>query len=198
MHPTFKRLILILCACTLLPLPAGACVGKTLLIGSSGTPQQEILAHMLAILVGERTGTTAKVVRFPSAAAVHEALGKAELDLQVAYTGQGLVEVLKQPPQADRDAVYRSVKESYNQELNLVWLAPFGFEEPRVVPAGLPAQAAPVARKDTLKKFPALSRLIDKLGGLIDAAAMRKLEAEAQGRPAPEVARAFLKAQRLI
>lgn len=182
-----------------LPLvnPAEACVGKSLLIATTGSPQQDILAQMLALLIAERTGTTVKVVPFANAAAAHEALTKADLDIQVQYSGQGLVEVLKKPAVADRNAVFQAVKESYNQDLNLVWLAPFGFDGSGSA-SGVPSQAAPVVRKDTLKKFPALSRLINKLGGSIDAATMQKLEAEAKTKPAQEVARAFLKAGKYI
>jgi osmoprotectant transport system substrate-binding protein len=60
------------------------------------------------------------------------------------------------------------------------------------------AQAAPVVRKDTLKKFPALARLINKLGGAIDASAMQRLEAKAAGENIAAVARQFLKDGQLI
>lgn len=195
MSKTLKVLCLGLCALALfLPLarPAQACVGKTLLIATTGSPQQEVLAQILAILIGERTGTTVKVVAFPSVAAAHEALSKADLDIQVQFSGQGLVEMLKKPALTDRDAAFQMVKEAYNQELNLVWLAPLGFSDAKF------GQAAPVVRKDTLKKFPALSRLINKLGGAIDDATMHRLEAEAKARPAQDVARAFLKAGKFI
>lgn len=179
-------------------VPASACVGKTLLIGSAGSPQQEILAQMLAILISERTGTTTKVVSMANPATAHEALLKADLDIQVEYTGVAQASVLKAPAIADGEALYQAVKAAYNQDLNLVWLAPFGFDEANLAPGGMVAQPAPVVRKDTLKKFPALARLINKLGGTIDTPTMQKLEAEAKGKPAPEVARAFLKANKLI
>lgn len=175
-----------------------ACVGKTLVIGAKGTPQQELLAEMLAILIAERTGTSVKVVKFDDTAATHAALMKAELDLYVEYTGVGQLDVLKGESLTDSTALYQAVKERYNQELNLVWLDPLGFEEPRVVPEGTPAQAAPVVRKDTLKKFPALARLINKLGGAISPETMQGLEARLAGEGAREVARSFLKAGRFI
>lgn len=181
-----------------LAIPAGACVGKTLVIGSTGTVQQQVLAEMLSVLISERTGTTVKVVSYPDVQQAHKALLKADLDMLINYTGVGRVEILKQPPIADPDQLYREVKHAYNQELNLVWLKPLGFDEPRVAPPGTTAEAAPVVRKDTLKKFPALARLIDKLGGKIDAVAMHKLEQEAASEPARQVARSFLKANRLI
>lgn len=179
-------------------LPAAACVGKTLVIGHTGTPQQEVLAQAIALLIAERTGTTAKVVRYDSAAAAHEALRKADLDIAVEYTGVAQAQILKGAAIADPDALFQTVKEAYNQDLNLVWLTPFGFDEPRVAPAGMKAQAAPVVRKDTLKKFPALARLINKLGGAIDAAQMQGLEAATAKRSPQEAAREFLKAGKFI
>lgn len=177
---------------------AQSCVGKSLLIGSSGTVQQDVLAEILAMLISERTGTTAKVVRLDSPSASHNALLKADLDMLVEYTGNGQVEVLKGPQIADPQQLFDAVKSRYNEELNLVWLQPFGFDEPRAVKIPIPAQAAPVVRKDTLKKFPALARLLNKLGGLIDASTMQKLEASAKAGTARDVARSFLKSNRLI
>lgn len=150
--------------------PVRACVGKTLHIASSGSIQQEILAHTLATLISERTGTTTKVDRFDGPQAAHDALGKADIDIAVEYTGQARSEILKKPAIAENQALYEAVREEYNQNLNLVWLAPFGFIDARL------GQAAPVARKDTLKKFPALARLINKLGNSINEATMARLE----------------------
>lgn len=196
-----NRLALIFTAALLalaMALPAAACVGKTLVIGHTGTPQQEVLAQTIALLIGERTGTTAKVVRYDSAAAAHEALRKADLDIVVEYTGVAQAQILKGAAIADPEALFQAVKEAYNQDLNLVWLTPFGFDEPRIAPAGMKAQAAPVVRKDTLKKFPALARLINKLGGAIDAAQMQGLEAAVAKKSPQEAAREFLKAGKFI
>lgn len=178
--------------------PASACVGKTLVVGYAGTVQQEVLAQLLSILITERTGTTVKTVRYDTPAAVQEAMLKADLDIAVQYTGVAQVEVLKGKAIADPEALYQAVKAGYNQDLNLVWLSPLGFDEPRLAPVGTVAQAAPVVRKDTLKKFPALSRLINKLGGTIDAGRMHELEAQAGKKDAREAARNFLKAGKLI
>lgn len=173
--------------------PVRACVGKTLHIASAGSVQQDILAEALAILISERTGTTVKVDRFDSAGAVHDAVGKADLDIIVEYAGRARSAVLKKPAIAEKAALYEAVRDDYNQNLNLVWLAPFGFS------AGADGQAAPVARKDTLKKFPALARLINKLGNLIDETTMARLEGQVKGgKSASAVARTFLKESKLI
>ncbi len=181
-----------------LPVPAVACVGKTIVVGALDTPQQQLLANMLAVLIGERTGTTVKVVPAATHEAAHQALLKAELDMYVGYTGVAQVKLLGAPPLADQAALYKAVKDRFNQELNLVWLEPFGFADPRLAPSGTVAEAAPVVRKDTLKKFPALARLINKLGGTISLETMQKLEAGVKGDNAKDVARKFLKENRLI
>lgn len=194
----FLRGMLALMLALVLSTPAVACVGKTLMIGATESSQQQVLAQLLAVLIGERTGTTVKVVTYESSQQLHDALLKADLDMYIEYTGVGQVDILHAAPLTDSDALYKAVKEVYNQDLNLVWLKPLGFEAPELVPAGVPAQAAPVVRKDTLKKFPALARLINKLGGKVSNEAMHQLEQEAGTQPANQVARAFLKQNRLI
>lgn len=192
------RTLALLCGVALLSsgvtLPtADACVGKTLHIATAGSIQQEILANALATLISERTGTSVKVDRFADAMAAHEAIGKADLDIVVAYTLQARSEILKKPAIAESTALYEAVRDDYNQDLNLVWLTPFGFTDAKL------GQAAPVARKDTLKKFPALARLINKLGNVINEATIARLESQVKGgKPAAEVARAFLKESKLI
>jgi osmoprotectant transport system substrate-binding protein len=178
--------------------PAVACVGKTLVIGALENQQQQVLAQMLSILISERTGTTVKVVPVASHAEAHEALLRADLDMYVEYTGVGQVDLLKGEPISDSEVLYKTVKERYNQELNLVWLKPFGFNDQSLAPAGTSAEAAPVVRKDTLKKFPALARLINKLGGSVDLATMQKLETESSDGSARDSARQFLKENRFI
>jgi len=189
--------VLLLCL-QVAPGAARACVGKTLVIGASGNAQQQVLAQLLAVLISERTGTTVKIVNFEDHQQIHQALLKADLDMYIEYTGAGQVDILHGEPISDPERLYRAVKEAYNQDLNLIWLKPLGFEARGVAPEGVPAQAAPVVRKDTLKKFPALARLINTLGGRVDAAEISKLEAEAASQPAKQVARAFLKQERLI
>ena len=202
-QPIFRSLFLFLAlalglSLTVLTTPAQSCVGKTLVIASTGTVQQDLLAEIISLLIGERTGTTVKVIRVASPQAAHDALLKAELDISVEYTGAGQLQILKGEPISDPKALYEAVKSRYNEELNLIWLQPFGFDEPRALQASIPAQAAPVVRKDTLKKFPALTRLINKLGGTIDSATMQRLETQAATGKVREVARTFLKENRLI
>lgn len=189
--------LLLLLVFLLLPLAAFACVGKTLVIGSTGGAQQDLLANMLAQLITERTGTSVKLVILGSSPEAHQALLKDDLDIYVEYTGVGQVQILGDEPLQDAEQLYQAVKKRYNEELNLIWLKPLGFEA-SLQGFELPTQAVPVARKDTLKKFPALARLINKLGGKIDAETIAGLEAQVAAQGAKDVARTFLKQNRLI
>jgi len=189
---------LILLGSLLMATAAIACVGKTLVVGTTGTVQQDLMAQMISLLIQERTGTTVKIVKVDSNMAAHDALLKADLDMYVEYTGVGQVNILKKNPIADSAELYKAVKATYNEELNLIWLKPFGFEAKKLAPAGVAAEAAPVVRKDTLKKFPALARLINKLGGRIDAVVIGELETAAKTGEIKKVAREFLRSNRLI
>lgn len=194
----FNALLVVLIITGLTVSSAQACVGKTLVVGALDNPQQQVLAEMLSVLIGERTGTTVKVVSVAGHAEAHDAMIRAEMDMYVEYTGVGQVVILKGQPIADSDELYKAVKERYNQDLNLVWLKPFGFSDARYAPEGTVAVAAPVVRKDTLKKFPALARLINKLGGSIDDSTMKELETASAAGNSRDVARKFLKENRFI
>ena len=194
----FNALLVVLIITGLTVPSAQACVGKTLVVGALDNPQQQVLAEMLSVLIGERTGTTVKVVSVAGHAEAHDAMIRAEMDMYVEYTGVGQVVILKEQPIADSDELYKAVKERYNQDLNLVWLKPFGFSDARYAPEGTVAVAAPVVRKDTLKKFPALARLINKLGGSIDDSTMKELETASAAGNSRDVARKFLKENRFI
>lgn len=194
LRPVLIFLLLMFCVSNL----AFSCVGKSLEIGTTGTVQQEVLANIIAELIGERTGTTVKVVAFKSSDEAHAALLKADIDMYVEYTGVGQTVILQAQPLADAAELYKAVKDRYNEELNLIWLKPFGFDAAQSLGVTLPAEAAPVVRKDTLKKFPALARLINKLGGMIDQQTISSLVKEASTEQPKQVAHGFLKNNRLI
>ncbi len=84
----------------------------------------------------------------------------------------------------------------------MVWLKPFGYQGPLTSEAN-PGKdgitlAVPIAAKDTLRKFPVLDRLINKLRGRIDNNTMDELMEKTKNRDAREVVKEFLKTQRLI
>jgi len=185
---------------------AGACVGKSLTIGCVDTPSVKMVSEMMSILITERTGTTVVIKKFKDYASCYDAAAKGDVDIMVDFTGRGYVEVLKKQPVNDEDKVFSEVKEAYQRDMNLVWLEPFGFSDKAVAPADasdVPVMAAPVIRKETLAKFPALPRVLNKLAGKLDNSTVATLVAEIGGgdmadKKAEKVTRKFLKSKRLI
>ena len=177
-------------AVSLLAPPALACVGKTLVIGADRTPRSRFVAQVLAILINERTGTTVKIAEFTDAEAVHRALASGEADIAVEYASRALSR-LGLPAAADAEEALRAARAAYQEKLNLTWLPPLGFTDS----GDGRAVAAPVARKDTLKKFPALPRLIAKTEGVLPDGLLATLAEK--GDPA-RTAREFLRGKKLI
>jgi osmoprotectant transport system permease protein len=107
--------------------------GADITIGSKIFTEQYILAHLLKLLieghtplkVGLKTGFGGTKICF-------EALLAGEIDLYPEYTGTGLLVIL-QPSQSitdsllTKEAVYRYVDQGFQQQYQLKWLSPLGF-----------------------------------------------------------------------
>lgn len=185
-----KRLPLTLLALWLTASPALACVGKTLVIGSDRSPRGRFVAQVIAILINERTGTTVKISDYPDAEAVHRGLAGGDVDIAVEYSSRALARLGLEEAETSEAGV-KSVKSAYQERLNLSWLQPLGYAEP-----GNPRSvAATVVRKDTVKKFPALPRLLAKTENVLPDSVLAGLASSSD--PARS-AREFLKGKKLI
>jgi osmoprotectant transport system substrate-binding protein len=205
-----KKVVLAVVAAVLVGLaaaaywPVEACVGKTVFLGRMPGRDQEILTEIFSWLVSERTGTTIQIKALPDSRSMHAALQAADVDLYLEDQSVALREILGQPAAGAGDQ-RETVRREYEQKFNLVWLEPWGMTgrpaQAAVAGPGGPAaggMVAPVIRKDTLKKFPALSRLVNKLSGVVDNATLARLVQESEKRPARDVVKQFLKEKRLI
>lgn len=185
-----KTVLAVLGALWLAASPALPCVGKTIVIGTDRTPRGRFVAQVLAILINERTGTTVKVADFGDAEAVHRGLTTGEVDIAVEYANRALARMGLAAGESP-EATVRALRGAYQEKLNLAWLQPLGFTD-----AGeARAPAATVVRKDTLKKFPALPRLLAKTEGVLPDSVVGSL---ATGGDAARSAREFLRAKKLI
>ena len=123
-------------------------------------------------LIRQRTGTKIRLVRFKFQDELLEAAKRKEVDLLVVTT---------QPT---------TVKNDLFLEGRLRLLKPFGYQDFQVMPA---------FQTETLKRFPALQRLINRLAGIIDDATLLRLEEElAAGSDLRAVAKKFLTEQNLV
>ncbi len=189
-------LVVLFIGSPLLAALSEACVGRKLTIGYQDITEQAIMAELLSILIEERTGTKVVLKEIEDSQEAHRALEANDIQIFIEYTGVGLKEILGEEAGTDPKKVYKKVRKAYLKNFNLVWLKTFGFtgavedDEDK----DLPMAAAPVVRKDTLEKFPALSRLINKLKGKIDNQTMGQLivKVEQEGKTPKEVAGGFL------
>ncbi len=181
------------------PPPASACVGRKLVLGAVDGDPQGVVSRVLAILVRERTGTTVEVRFFPDPASLWESARSGQVDLLVGYALEE-AQALGGKGIAPAEALAK-VRRRHDEELNLVWGKPMGFSG-RTASGADRGQAVPVVSKDTIKKFPALPRLLEKLGTrvVLDQAALESLQKAAAGGAEREekAARAWLREVKLI
>ena len=177
-----------------------ACVGRKLHIGYKNYTEQEILAEMLALMIRERTGTEVVLKPFKSTKAAYKAIGGGNIQVYIEYTGIGLRDVMGGVPEGSAEDTYMAVKKAYAEVYNVIWLKPFGYQTTykfyrKDIEAGIPMDAAPIVRRETLKKFPALARLLNQLSGKIDNKTISDLIArvDKNGESPDVIAGTFLK-----
>ncbi|RED61819.1 glycine betaine ABC transporter substrate-binding protein [Cohnella lupini] len=118
--------IAVIAAIILQSNPSGS---DSVVVGGKNFTEQDILTHMIASLIESKTDL--RVVRKPflgGSDITHNALIKGDLDIYPEYTGTGWTSVLKQQPLGgDPDITYQKVKAAYEQNFNVTWLNPIGF-----------------------------------------------------------------------
>jgi len=177
--------------------PADACVGRKLVLGSLETDRQGMVSRILTVLIRERTGTTVEVKFFSSEAKLLEAVKKEKVDLYVDFVDSALQRLEHSTEGLADEDRFRQVKRVFDEEFNLVWLKPMGFTGSTDSSRG---QAATVVHKGSLKKFPALPRLLEKIGTrvVLDNNLLDDLVRKGQSKKPAKVAREFLKEVKLI
>ncbi|GAB4343628.1 MAG: lipoprotein [Desulfobulbaceae bacterium] len=192
-HASF---LLVSAAFFLLSAAAGfACVGKTLTIGALPTPNDQLLAQMMAVIINERTGTTVNVVNYENEEKLYEAVKKREVNIFTENTGRALRQ-LGMTAEGGTDEVYTAVKEKYREQLHLVLLKPFGSSG---TGDNSMYQDVPVIAEGILIEYPALPRVLNKLAKVVQERNYPKLVAAVESGDKPnQVARDFLKRKRII
>lgn len=168
-----------------------SCVGRILNLTVNDSPEQQLIAHIMATYITERTGTTVNIVNSS------EDMGtQCPGDICINYVKTGLSGMSSDDQGSDDQENYSLVKEYYIENENLVWLKPFGYKGP--VQQQDASLAVPVANRESLAKFPVLDRVINKLGNLIDDSSLEQLLQQTQSGDAESVAKDFLKTRNLI
>jgi len=192
-------LLLLLTAVAVTSADAYACVGRKLVLGSVETDRPGMVTRILSILIHERTGTTVEVKFFSDRDSLLEAVSKSKVDLYVDHVDSAIDRLRIEVPSREIGERFKAVKRRFEEERNLVWLKPMGFIG--IDEGGRPlGPASVVVHKDTLKKFPALPRLLEKIGTrvVLDDASLDSLVGKARSGNPARVARDYLKEVKLI
>lgn len=124
----------------------------TITVGSKDFTESIILAEMVALLLDDAGYPVERQLNLGGTAVVHQALVNGEIDVYVEYTGTGLLAILgmelptsQATPAATPEtgatpvaasgagAVYQIVKNEYQEQFNLEWLQPWGFNNTYVL-----------------------------------------------------------------
>jgi glycine betaine/choline ABC-type transport system substrate-binding protein len=169
-------------------LQAVSCVGKTLHIGTLGTPEEQVMAELISQLITERTGTTVKITVYKDSRQIYEAVRKGDVGLFIENPDAAMA-LLGRPKDANRKNEVEVARKEYRKTYNLIWLEPLSGG----------AYYSPVLSTDLLSNLPALPKLINKLPTVLNDDAFQKLVNTARGNDkSRKIARDFLKAKKLI
>ncbi len=105
-----------------------------LVIGSKNFTEQYLLAEMMAVAIENYTNLDVELkTGLAGTKIAFDALRQGEIDLYPEYTGTGLLAILKTEPEIlerllpDKERVFNYVREQTQQQYDLNWLTPFGF-----------------------------------------------------------------------
>ncbi|MTI80989.1 MAG: glycine/betaine ABC transporter substrate-binding protein [Firmicutes bacterium] len=100
----------------------------TIVVGSKNFNENILLGEIMAQLIENKMDVNVeRKLNLGGTLVSFQALKKGDLDLYADYTGTGLMAILKQPVETDPDKVYNIVQKAYNEQHNIKWLKPFGF-----------------------------------------------------------------------
>lgn len=172
---------------------ARACVGKVLTVGAIDAPDQQLLAELISVLINERTGTTINVRLFAGTGDVYAAVARREVGILVESDANARAILRERGAVHDDDT---KLREAYRQLFGLVWL---DVLESVGAAGKTPNKLGPLLTNEVLQNYPALPRVVNKLGRVLDEAQWASMLADIRGgKKARNVARDFLDAKRLI
>ena len=158
-----------------------------------------MVSRILSILIHERTGTTVEVKFFTNRTKLLAAVNKHKVNLYLDYVERAIDRLEIDVSSTDESERFKTVKRRFDEVLNLIWLKPMGYSG--ITPDGQAlGPASVVVHKDTLKKFPALPRLLEKIGTkvVLDDGLLDYLVNKARSEKPAKVARNYLKEVKLI
>ncbi|OIK10940.1 ABC transporter permease [Bacillus sp. MUM 116] len=115
-----------------------------IVIGSRNFSEQLILGNMLADVIEAKTDLKVeRKLNLGGTQVAFSAIKKGDIDAYVEYTGTGLVDILKQPPESNPDKVYNFVQKEFKTKYGIDMLKPLGFNNTYAL----------AVRQDTAKQY---------------------------------------------
>lgn len=193
-----KYFVIILSLALILGIPATpllSCTGKTLYLGITNTPDEQLLAEVLSVLINERTGTTIKIKPYADTRTLYQAVQQGEVSILIEDTDTALAVLGKNEKDARR--AYDLSKEEFRKKYSLVWLEPFGLFS--LSGRNTLTYCGALLTTETINNFPALPRVINKLSGQLNQELYHRLMSSLHnGVQVRTVAKDFLKSRKLI
>jgi glycine betaine/choline ABC-type transport system substrate-binding protein len=98
-----------------------------IVIGSKNFTEQAVLGELLAQYLEHRGFPVERRFYLAGTYVCHQALLADRIDMYVEYTGTALTAILKEPPAANHEEVFRRVKQEYAHRFGLAVMPPLGF-----------------------------------------------------------------------
>jgi glycine betaine/choline ABC-type transport system substrate-binding protein len=113
----------------LLALVLSGCAKRDrIVVGAKNFTESDLLAEIVAQQIERRTSLPVeRRLHLGGTFVCHRAITAGDIDIYVEYTGTAFTAILKQPPIANPDSVYRFVAAAYARDFQLQWTAPLGF-----------------------------------------------------------------------
>lgn len=102
----------------------------TIRIGSKNFTEQFILGELMAQMIEAHTDLRVeRKFNLGSVVICHQAMLNDELDIYPEYTGTGYRVILNQQQTLSPEQTYAEVNSGYQEQFNITWLQPFGFDD---------------------------------------------------------------------
>jgi osmoprotectant transport system substrate-binding protein len=99
-------------------------IAQTVKVGSKNFTEQYVLAEIYGAALENAGIKVVRKINLGGTLIAHQALTTGEIDLYPEYTGTALISVVKGRIQSDPDAVYKEVKDFYENNFKVTWLKP--------------------------------------------------------------------------
>jgi len=122
----------------------GCSHGDRIVVGSKNFTEQVILGELIAQHLETQTGLEVdRKLNLGGTFICHEGLIAGQLDIYVEYTGTAHTAILGRVPSSDSEAVLEGVREAYEEQFAIRWMAPLGFSNTYAV----------VVRQDDARRY---------------------------------------------